>query len=421
MIRVNGRLLSLYVFSLFIMYLAGVYFGAVLFTLFLVFALLPILSLVSFVWWISGVRVFQKLDRHSPVKGDSAELQVMVENHSILPVPQIRFSFVGVSDALTTTLSDFDAYLPPLGTLHPKYRVAFPYRGTYQIGLSELVIHDQMRFIQFRKRVTPITVTVYPRILNISRFAPVAHDIEGSGRYSSAGILPDTTLFHQLKEYRDGDSIRHIFWKKYASTGKPYLKEYERTKRAGIRIYFDTRPSEFRRGNGLEREDAAVEALVAIVRYLLVRRVHTTVVAGTNPLYLFSGEDMASFQGFYRSTEHLVFGGRVSPGSLFQTDHVAGLLDSQTCIFITHNLDSRLVTISDGAATYETILLLNRAGTDPRHHAAFRTFVGDASRRGKSVIVLKSSSSIMEDLTGHRLAFADRTAGPAPTEVSRGE
>ena len=389
------------------MYLAGVYFGSFLFVLFLVFLILPILSSLSFFTWIFGIEYEQSLNRYTPTKGDTIDFRLSIRNRSFLPIPNVRVSFSHVSEALRAVLDDFGTYLPARRSYETTNQITCPYRGSYQIGVSEVVFQNQLGLFRFHKRVDPITVTVYPRILNIPRFAPVAHDIEGSGRYASAGILPDTTLFHQLKEYRDGDSIRHIYWKKYASTGKPYLKEYDRTKRAGVRIYFDARPNDRWDINRLEQEDVSVEALVAIVRYLLLRRVQTSVLAGTNPPFVFSGDDIASFENFYQSTAQLTFIKGVSPGSLFQTDLITGLLESQTCVFITHNLDPHLFSVTEGSAAYDTIFLLNRAGVNSRRHDEFDSFAADARRRGRNVINLRSSQHIMADLTGHALAYTE--------------
>ncbi len=400
MLRVNFRLIGLYVFSVVVMYLAGVYFGTFLYVLFLIFLLLPAISFFAFVAWIASVSCAQDLAKVSPVKGDTVEFRLRLRNRSLLPVPSADVRFVEVSDALRAELEDFTTYLPVRGDVENTYRITCPYRGRYRIGVCEIRLRDQLGFVRFTKRVDPVAVTVFPRVLEIPRFAPIARHVEGGGRYTSAGMLPDATLFHQLKEYRDGDGIRHVYWKKFAGTGKPYLKEYERTRRAGVRIYLDVRPDDRWDVNKLEQEDVSVEAVVAVVRYLLAHRVHTTVRAGTNPSFAFAADDISSFPRFYRMTTRLSFTRAASPESLFRSDLLAGLLESQTCLFVTHHLDPRLFNVAAGGLAYDTIFLLNRAGIGARRHAEFDSFVSDARRRGRTVITLRSSSSIVEDLCG---------------------
>ena len=420
MLRVNIRPLALYAFSLVIMYLAGVYFGTFLFVLFITFLVLPLISFVSFLIWIAGVGCEQEIGKSAPVKGDVVKYRLNLRNRGVLPIPIAGVHFANVSEALRATLPDFEAYLPARRTYETSYDITCPYRGTYELGVKEIVVRDQLRFFEFRKRIEPIKVTVYPRVLVIPRFAPVAQDIEGVGRYSSAGLLPDSTLFYQLKEYRDGDSIRHIYWKKFASTGKPFLKDYDRTKRAGVRIYLDVIPSQRRDINRLEQEDVSIEALVAVVRYLLFRRVHTTVIAGTNPRLAFTGQDAVNFEKLYDAAARVSFSKGAPVDALFRSDLLAGMLESQTCVFITHNLDARTVTLTEGSEAYDTILLLNRAGIPERRLEEFDRFVGETKRRGRNVVVLRGSNTLVEDLSGHALAFTETlpsmpTGEPAST------
>jgi hypothetical protein len=408
MIRVNIRALTLYAFSVFIMYLAGVYFGTFLFSLFLMFLVLPVLSFVSFLVWLTGISCSQDLSRAAPVKGDEVELRIAVRNRSVLPISHLRVHFAAVSEALRAELEDFEVFLSARRSHRAVYRIACPYRGTYRLGVRGVTVTDHLGFFSVRRRIEPINITVYPRVLKIPRFAPVSKDVEGSGRYSSAGLLPDPTLFHQLKEYRDGDSMKHIYWKKYASTGKPYLKEYDYTKRAGVRIYFDTRPSRRWDVNRLAQEDASVEALVAIVRYLLVHRVHTTVLGGTYPSLIFTGEHFGAFSRFYRAAARILFTRGLSPIKHFQADRFAGEVESQTCIFVTHNVDPEITHVAEGSGAFDTILVLNRVGISNRRTDRFDALTIEARRSGRRVVQLRSTDSIYEDLTGGMLAH-----GPA--------
>ena len=91
--------------------------------------------------------------------------------------------------------------------------------------------------------------------------------------------------------------------------------------------------------------------------------------------------------------------------SLYDADRSIGLLESQTCIFISHNRDSELFAATDESAAYDVIFVLNRAGLTKHQHEQYETFAQDARRRGRNVIVLRSSASIYEDLTGHSVDF----------------
>ncbi len=380
------------------MYLAGIYFGGILYALFIMFLVIPALSLIVFIIWIAGVSCEQFFDSQNPVKGDRVHLTVRLCNDAPLPVTHAKVRFDEVSSNLHVDLQDGTTYLPANGERESVYQIRCPYRGTYTIGVREIVITDIFHFLSAHKSVEKAEITVYPRILELNRFAPVAQDIEGGGRYASAGLLPDPTLFHELKEYRDGDSIRHIYWRKYAGTGRPVLKKFEHTKRSGVRIYVDVRASKRWETDNLIQEDAAVEALVALVRYLLLRRIYTTVLAATPKPFVFTGVDGGDFDGFYRNTAALHFEGERSPKVLYETDRLAGVLTAQTPIFITHEADPSIFDLTDTPEGYDALYIFNKAGQSGRRAEELDAFAARMQKKRRRVIVISDGERIAAEL-----------------------
>ena len=396
--RPNLRFIALYVFSMIIVYLAGVYFGSFLHVLFVFFCIYPVFSVASLLVWNFSIDVKETFNTTHPVKGEDVVYELTLSNVGFLPITNVHLVFETASPSLELMLPEIDVYLPTRRLIHKTYTINCPYRGEYKVGLSEYHLFDPLRLFSVRRKADPHTFTVYPRILQLDQFAPVATEIEGMGRYTSAGILPDTSMFQQLKEYRDGDSLRHIYWKKYASTGKPYLKEYDRTKRSGVRIYFDLRKLKLHGVNELEQEDVSVESLVALVKFFLDRRIHTTVIGPSRRPYHFAASDGSAFNSFYLSTSQLHFHEAPEPTSIYHADMRIGQLESQTVIFMTHQPDPQLFSIGSSGSGSAPIIILNTASYPEKHLGKLENLVESARLSGVDVITVSSADRICEEL-----------------------
>ena len=339
-----------------------------------------------------------------PVKGEKLDYRLLVFNRSFLPIPSISISFENVSPSMDVQLPDYEATITAGRTHDRTYEISCPYRGEYTIGVKEVRVHDFFRLFTLKKKFKPEKFTVYPRVVELDRFYPVAIEVEGSGKDASAGMLPDPTLFQELREYREGDSVRHIYWKKYASTGRPFLKEYEKTKKSGVRIYFDSRKRRWRGVNELEQEDVSIEILVALVKYLLDRHVHTTVVAPGWERGVFASQDALAFDNFYQSTVSLQFSNIASPVAIYQEDRGMGNLESQTVIFLTHILDPAIFALREHAQEQETIFIMNAACYSENDLAEIDRIVGEVRQYGAEGIRVLTEESILEDLSARTVA-----------------
>ena len=397
--RINIRLLALYAFSLVIMYLAGIYFGNILHRLFLFFCLYPVFSLISLFIWYAGLDCEQSFSTNMPVKGERLDYRLIIFNRSFLPIPSVSIFFENISPSMNVKLSDYEATITA-GRAHDRtYEISCPYRGEYTVGVKQVMVHDFFRLFTLKKKFKPEKFTVFPRVVELDRFYPVATEVEGSGKDASAGLLPDPTLFQELREYREGDSIRHIYWKKYASTGRPFLKEYEKTKKSGVRIYFDARKHSWHGINVLEQEDVSIEILVALVKYLLDRHIHTTVVAPGWQRGIFASQEAEMFDDFYQSTVSLQFADTMSPVTIYMEDRGMGNLESQTVIFVTHILDPAIFALREHAQEQETIFIMNAASYMEKDLMEIDRIVGEARQYGAESIRVLSEDTIMEDLS----------------------
>jgi uncharacterized protein (DUF58 family) len=114
-------------------------------------------------------------------------------------------------------------------------------RGEARFGQSELRIFSPLRLFQV-KRLTgePSPVRVYPNFRALARYTLLATD----NRLSQIGVLQvrrrgEGMEFHQLREYRPGDSQRAIDWKATSRTTRLISREYEEEKDQRVLLVVD--------------------------------------------------------------------------------------------------------------------------------------------------------------------------------------
>lgn len=109
------------------------------------------------------------------------------------------------------------------------------------------------------------TVKVYP---DLSRLA--GHVLRGTDSHApNGGILRrrrrgEGTEFHQLREYRNGDSMRSIDWKATARMGKPISREYQEERDQQVVILLDGGRRMLARDGQLSHFDHVLEAVLSL-------------------------------------------------------------------------------------------------------------------------------------------------------------
>jgi uncharacterized protein (DUF58 family) len=119
--------------------------------------------------------------------------------------------------------------LAPGGTTEVVYRARPTSRGPKVFGRTELRLQSPLRLWSARRFAgAPQTVRVYPDFGTVNRFAILALD----HRTSALGVRRrprrgEGLELHQLREYREGDTLRQIDWKATSRRMKPISREYQ--------------------------------------------------------------------------------------------------------------------------------------------------------------------------------------------------
>lgn len=124
-----------------------------------------------------------------------------------------------------------------------EYRATAHARGLHRFGGIELRVSSPFRLWAMRHIVSDDAhgeVRVYPNFARVVQYALLATD----NRLSQIGVLHrrrrgEGLEFHQLREYREGDSPRQIDWKASSRYGKLIAREYQDEKNQQIVFLLD--------------------------------------------------------------------------------------------------------------------------------------------------------------------------------------
>ncbi len=131
--------------------------------------------------------------------------------------------------------------LTPAETVEFHYRVRLPQRGNHAFGQVDLLLTSMLGFWQRRLLLgEPTPVRVFPNYAAVSQYAMLAMEQQstqlGIRKQQRRGEGMD---FHQLREFRQGDSLRQIDWNATARQRKLISKEYQDEKDQQILFLID--------------------------------------------------------------------------------------------------------------------------------------------------------------------------------------
>ncbi len=403
--QVRIKVLCLYLFVLFIVYLARSYLGSFFIFLYYFLLFFPIASLIHLLIAFGSIRYHQEFSSEHPVKGETVSYKLLLVNESFLPVPYIQVRFKPLHPFLEPVMTDFSTFLPKNTAVEKQYQIQCPFRGTYTVGLEEIALEDYLRLFRVHRSVYHRTFYVYPRILRLRRLPAIIEGGTQQAQGTYRGPVPDTSLFAQLRLYRSGESLRRLDWKKFAGTGIPFIKSYETTTEPGLSIYLDLRRGDYSGLEALAIEDTSVEILVALTNFLLDKGIHTEIRAPGRRVFSFLGDSQAQFDQFYRSTIQLMFqDSKVSVVELFKVDREQGMKPG-SALFITHLIDAGLFAFIEGSlrGNNAVAVVFNRGSIDRsdssgREDSRTLEYFNRLRDRGARIIVVESAATLVEDM-----------------------
>lgn len=267
--------------------------GRALLACLLLWALLG--ALVAFGWaplpaWIGAgamLLVVAALDAWSLRRRPSPELErelppivpvgVERETRLLLRTPGRRTQSLEVFDLLP---GDWRVQgLPRSLDLHPgqesivTYRFVPEQRGSFEFAGCDLRLRSPLRLWHQRRRIElRQTVRVYPNFAPLARFA--LFSAEQASRVVGAHVRRNRgegTEFHQLREYRVGDTLRQIDWKATQRARKLISRDYQSERNQQVLMLIDTGRRMLAKDDALSHFDHTLNASL-VVSYLALRQ-----------------------------------------------------------------------------------------------------------------------------------------------------
>lgn len=146
-------------------------------------------------------------------------------------------------------------------------------RGDFSFDGAQLRLHSPWR-LWWHSRVAgpPQGVRVFPNFAPLARFAMFS--AEQASRLVGAHVKRrrgEGTDFHQMREYRVGDSLRQIDWKATARARRLISREYQDEKNQQLVLLLDTGRRLMARDGELAHFDHVLDAAL-VVSYLALRQ-----------------------------------------------------------------------------------------------------------------------------------------------------
>jgi uncharacterized protein (DUF58 family) len=389
-----------YIFTLLLLHLARLHIGLMFNYLFFVVLALPMLTTIHMFLSLSAVKYHQTFDTDHPVKGEILKYTLLLANESALPSAPLRIRFKTVQPGSEAQLPDLETSLRRGERLESTYDISCPFRGIYTVGLEQLETRDLLGWIKIKRPVWHRTFYVYPRVMDVTYPFDIGTT---SDLYTgpNPGASQDYSLFESLVPYRQGQSIRHLAWKKFISLGEPFLKSYGKTSQPGVSLYLDLRRNEEPSPEVLEREDCSIEILVSLVKYCLDRSIPVSVNAMGQSRYSFYGSDPGEFFTFHKDTVNILFHDTISPAELYRSD-VQGSVLPASVVFITHLLDQEILTILEESVSapvgIDTMVgaIINRNGMDEELKEGSAYYFDTIREKGGKIVLVDDSESMAE-------------------------
>ncbi len=188
---------------------------------------LPLVMLVYVLLASRALDVDNRTETVTTEKNTPQTYEFRIGNRSILALPFIEARLsIPQSNSVRCTERLVRLSMAPLTGYTMKNTVTFRFRGTYDIGVRYFYIYDFFRLFRVRVNVESMaTVYVMPR-----RMTPddaLAQAISDSTvRTVRSPLVVDKLEVSDIRDYRNGDSLKSIHWKLSSKSETFIVKDY---------------------------------------------------------------------------------------------------------------------------------------------------------------------------------------------------
>src|SRR5438093_2146037 len=197
--------------------------------------------------WINGLTAKRTCDRETAEIGEEVNVDVVVRNDGMLPVPWVLLEDMLPAKALIENRNRLRvrkkrlkiAMLRSYGETTLNYQIEFKGRGHYQLGPLVLESGDLFGLHRrYRVGTAPHFVLVYPKVVPLEGYDLATRRPIGEVRLTHR-LFEDPTRIAGVRPYEVGDPLNRVHWGATARTGELHCKTYEPSSLTGVTVVLD--------------------------------------------------------------------------------------------------------------------------------------------------------------------------------------
>lgn len=176
----------------------------------------------------------------SCVEGTPVDISLSIHNPG-----RFAIRLLEVFDDLPERLAQHDPYgvmprLPGGGSRELSYRIREPLRGVYTIGPAKAATGFPLGLVRAEAAIeaADTRLWVYPRLFAVETF-PYAGETRRTWMRAISPHAGGEDDFAGVREYRHGDSPRHVHWRASARHGELIVREFQRVAATTLTVLLD--------------------------------------------------------------------------------------------------------------------------------------------------------------------------------------
>ncbi len=271
-----------------------------LYTLFFTVLLYLPVSFLYLLYTKSVLRIYQELEGRRLYKNKAEKYTLMIKNEGPMTIGGINFR---VRDGITIFADDIirESYeLLPREGREIRTDIYLKYAGSYEAGITEIVLQDILGIIRFRYHIpAPMRVQVMPAVTGMAdRALEQMLASMSNGRKITTNVKGEEIMGCDVRSYVPGDPVKQIHWKNYARSGELLIRLPESPDTQMQTILLIPEPMDYSLSS-IERRDRFIEYAVSIANYYAKRKKPASFMIGEDSKNGFLVEDYESFHRFY--------------------------------------------------------------------------------------------------------------------------
>lgn len=327
--------------------------------IFLFVLFLPVICLLYLLLEVMTIKLYLNTSATETAKHAPVDFSLALSNESPLPFPFVdAIITVPTDDAVRCESQRTRLSLIPFGSYVIEKRLSFAYRGSYEIGVSDLYCYDFFRMFRYRVSVNLFReLFVLPRRLNLIQQS-AGEQVQEETETTVLQKGQDNTEMSDISDYQPGDSLRSIHWKLSSKAQDLKVRQYARNAEQQTFIFvdtgrrFDTSDKRYLPDINEFAADGVIESAIAVASHILQKGGQSVLLTwfdsrgedGVCSVRLFSTADLDNCFKLFATAPLTDTPYQVTDLASFINENADGV----SYVFITGSLDAHLTASLTG-------------------------------------------------------------------------